>query len=131
MPDEPAAEGRFRRVLKPLAVGAAVVVGGALVALPLIGLRSVTAFEPGGRVVSQKGRAFHPESLTVARGDRVTVVNDDSDLLHHLYIDAAAFKFDSGDQAPGSRTPIVFSEKGTFHVLCGIHPKMKLIVRVN
>ncbi len=86
---------------------------------------------PEGYVVSQKGRAFQPGSLVVGRGDTVTIVNDDSDLLHHIYIESEAFSFDSGDQAPGSRTPIVFRKSGTFLVLCGIHPKMKLLVRVN
>lgn len=81
--------------------------------------------------VSQKGRMFHPDNLTIARGEVVTFVNDDSDLLHHVFIESDTFNFDSGDQEPGSRTPITFTERGTFQVLCGIHPKMKLVVRVN
>ena len=84
-----------------------------------------------GHVVSQKGRAFQPNSLVIARGDTLTIVNDDSDLLHHAFIEADNFSFDSGDQEPGSRTPVTFTERGTFQVLCGIHPKMKLAVRVN
>ena len=87
--------------------------------------------EAAGHLVSQKGRAFQPGFLAVMRGDTITIVNDDSDLLHHVFIEADNFKFDSGDQEPGSRTPVTFTEKGTFQVLCGIHPKMKLVVRVN
>ena len=70
-------------------------------------------------------------SLAVERGETITIVNDDSDLLHHLYIESDRFNFDSGDQMPGSRTAITFTEGGSFQVLCGIHPKMKLAVRVN
>ena len=81
--------------------------------------------------VSQKGRAFQPNALLVPRGASVEIVNDDGDLLHHVYIDAPDFSFDSGDLKPGSRTEIVFNVAGTFAVLCGIHPKMKLTVRVN
>ena len=61
----------------------------------------------------------------------MTIVNDDSDLSHRAYIEAMAFTFDSGNQAPGSRMPATFDKAGTFQVLCGIHPKMKLTVRVD
>ncbi|KQP82833.1 cupredoxin domain-containing protein [Methylobacterium sp. Leaf117] len=81
--------------------------------------------------VSQKGRAFQPNALNVSRGARVEIVNDDGDLLHHVYIDAPDFSFDSGDLKPGSRTQVVFTVPGTFAVLCGIHPKMRLTVRVD
>jgi plastocyanin len=81
--------------------------------------------------VSQKGRMFQPGEISVKRGEAVEIVNDDGDLLHHAYVDSERFSFDSGDQEPGSRTDIVFSVAGTFTVLCGIHPKMKLVVRVN
>ncbi len=41
------------------------------------------------------------------------------------------FSFDFGDQEPGSKTDVVFPVSGTFTILCGIHPKMKLLVRVK
>lgn len=103
----------------------------ALVAGLLAGALVVNRLEASGHLVSQKGRAFQPNSLVITRGDTVMIVNDDSDLLHHVYIESDAFTFDSGDQVPGSRTPVTFDKGGTFLVLCGIHPKMKLIVRVN
>ena len=95
------------------------------------GLLLTEQLQASGILVSQKGRMFHPDNLVVARGEVVTFVNDDSDLLHHVFVESATFNFDSGDQEPGSRTPITFTERGTFQVLCGIHPKMKLAVRVN
>jgi len=95
------------------------------------GLVITGQLQASGTIVSQKGRTFHPDTLTLTRGETVMIVNDDSDLLHHAYIDSPTFSFDSGDQEPGSRTPITFSEKGVFQVLCGIHPKMKLVVKVN
>ena len=103
----------------------------ALVLGAACGFALVGRLEAAGQLVSQKGRAFQPGNLAVARGDTVTIVNDDSDLLHHAYIEADDFSFDSGDQEPGSRTPVTFTRPGTFQVLCGIHPKMKLVVRVN
>lgn len=82
-------------------------------------------------VISQKNRHFTPAALQINRGDTVMIVNDDADLHHHAYVSTPAFRFDSGDQKPGSRTPIVFTEPGRFNVLCGIHPKMRLIVTVK
>jgi plastocyanin len=85
----------------------------------------------GPYMVSQKGRAFHPLTLNIKRGDTVRIVNDDGDLLHHAYVESDTFNFDSGDQLPGSKTDVIFSVPGTFNVLCGIHPKMKLVVVVK
>jgi len=82
-------------------------------------------------VVSQMGRAFKPTELNIQRGETVQILNDDGDLLHHVYLESADFKFDSGDQGPGSRTNITFPKVGSFTVLCAIHPKMKLIVHVK
>ncbi len=82
-------------------------------------------------VVSQRGRAFLPGLITIRQGDTLQIVNDDGDLMHHAYIDNPDFSFDSGDQEPGSRTDVVFTKAGTFTVLCGIHPKMKMVVNVG
>ena len=82
-------------------------------------------------LVSQKGREFNPGSITVHLGDQVRIVNDDEDLTHHAYISSSAFSFDSGDQQPGHNVDITFAKDGTFNVLCGIHPKMRLTVRVR
>lgn len=89
------------------------------------------ALDPPVRVVSQKGRAFNPGELDIKKDDTVQIFNDDGDLLHHAYVESDQFNFDSGDQEPGSRTNVKFTVPGTFTVLCGIHPKMKLEVRVH
>ena len=81
--------------------------------------------------VSQKGRAFTPALLEVQRGDSIAFVNDDGELLHHAYLDSDRFSFDTGDQGPGSKTVVAFPTTGTFTVMCGIHPKMKLTVQVR
>lgn len=82
-------------------------------------------------VVSQAGRTFKPTEITINRGETVQILNDDGDLLHHVYIESDRMNFDSGDQKPGSRTDIQFPLAGNFLVLCAIHPKMKLVVRVQ
>jgi plastocyanin len=99
--------------------------------LTLLGGAAWAALSAGPYQVSQKGRAFQPSELSIRRGETVQIVNDDADLLHHAYVDSERFTFDTGDQEPGSKTNVVFTVSGTFNVLCGIHPKMKLTVQVN
>jgi plastocyanin len=109
---------------------------GAILSIALLVLLASLIFRPTpstGRhyLISQKNREFHPAVLTVGVGDTVTIVNDDGDLHHHAYVSSRDFNFDSGDQLPGSRTDIVFTVPGQFNVLCGIHPKMRLLVTVT
>jgi len=111
---------RARPLILVLAIGAS-----------LYALGSWTSHAQSQSIVSQKGRVFQPTEMTVRAGDAILIVNDDADLRHHAYIDSDAFKFDSGDQEPGSRTPVKFPVAGTFEVLCAIHPKMKLTVHVK
>jgi plastocyanin len=103
----------------------------AAVALTLLGAAAWAALSTPPYQVSQMGRAFRPGELTIRRGETVQIVNDDADLLHHAYVDSEQFTFDSGDQEPGSKADVTFPVAGTFTVLCGIHPKMKLTVHVN
>jgi plastocyanin len=105
---------------------------GALAGAMLVGLGSLAGFASAPQFqVSQKGRNFTPSSVTIKRGEAVTIVNDDADLRHHAYVDSEKFTFDSGDQEPGNKTSIAFPISGTFEVLCAIHPKMKLVVNVQ
>lgn len=96
----------------------------------LIGISWATAADGPVRV-TQKGRAFKPAEIAIKAGDTVQFVNDDGDLLHHAYSKSEKFSFDSGDQQPGSTINVVFPVAGTFTVMCGIHPKMKLVVKVE
>jgi plastocyanin len=111
---------RWRLALAALGIASVSIGSGTLVGLAL-----------PQYTISQKGREFNPNEISLKRGDTVEIVNDDGDLLHHAYIDSEKFSFDSGDQEPGSRTSIVFSVAGDFDVLCAIHPKMRLTVHVK
>lgn len=81
--------------------------------------------------VRQRGRTFQPGRIDVNRGDTVRFVNDDGDLIHHVQLDASGFAFDSGEQPSGTKTDVAFTKPGSFTVLCGIHPRMKLTVNVR
>ncbi len=82
-------------------------------------------------VVTQANRRFQPQQIEVARGGTIRFVNDDGQLLHHVYSTSPSFDFDSGEQEPGKAIEARFPVAGTFTVLCGIHPKMRLVVTVR
>ena len=81
------------------------------------------------QVVHQQGRAFSSESLTVAKGEPLTFLNDDS-VPHNLMSTSRGNEFNLGSQAPGSSTDVVFKEAGDVAVICAIHPRMKMTVKV-
>jgi plastocyanin len=95
------------------------------------GLGAAAGLAASAYTVSQKGREFTPNKLAIKRAETLTIVNDDADLHHHVYINAANFNFDSGDQKPGSKIDVTFPVAGSFEVLCAIHPKMRLVVAVE
>lgn len=82
-------------------------------------------------VISQKGKRFGPKDVALRVGEHITVVNDDDNFVHQAYVESETFAFDSGDIEPGARAIITFPTEGDFTVLCGIHPKMKLVVHVR
>jgi plastocyanin len=102
-----------------------------LVVLAAIGTMVLAALGPPRVQVSQQGRDFQPKQIVIRRGETVQIVNDDADLLHHAYISSDLFNYDSGDMEPGNKVDVLFPVAGDFNVLCGIHPKMKLAVKVN
>jgi plastocyanin len=78
-------------------------------------------------VVIQKGRAFHPTDVTIARGTSVTFTNGDN-FIHQIYVEGL---FDSDEKAPGEILNETFPQSGTFRVRCHIHPIMRMTVHVN
>jgi plastocyanin len=93
----------------------------------------VAQVRAGGAVVnvSQRHRAFNPNTLQISRGGTVEIMNDDGELTHHAYVKSPSFNFDSGEQQPGDKVDITFSQAGSFSILCGIHPRMHLEVTVQ
>ena len=81
--------------------------------------------------VTQSNRRFQPSEVEVARGGVVRFVNDDGSLLHHVYTTSPSFDFDSGEQEPGKVVEERFNVPGTYVIMCGIHPKMRLKVTVR
>jgi len=64
--------------------------------------------------------AFHPPTLRVQRGGKVTFANS-SNTTHT----ASSGSFDTQRIAPGTSVTVKFASKGTFAYHCKIHPFMK------
>jgi plastocyanin len=91
---------------------------------------SGAAFASTGLVISQQGRVFAPGEVNLAVGAVLRIDNDDQ-VLHHVYIESPALNFDSGEQPPGKTVEIKFDKAGSFVARCAIHPKMHLTVNVK
>ncbi len=118
--------GRFRRIgLIRFGIGIATVMLASGTALAVSDLASGTV------QVMQKSRSFQPGAIELQQNQVLQIMNDDGQLMHHAYVDARDFKFDSGEQAPGTTVNIQFPTAGIYVVLCGIHPKMRLNVAVR
>jgi plastocyanin len=80
-------------------------------------------------VIHQQGRAFSVEGMTVKKGEAVTFLNDDS-VPHNIMSTSTGNEFNLGSQAPGSSVDVTFKEAGDVMVICAIHPRMKMTVKV-
>jgi plastocyanin len=80
--------------------------------------------------ITQKGRAFSSESVTIKKGDVLTFVNDDT-VPHNIISTSKGNEFNLGSQPPGASTDVTFKEVGDAQVICAIHPRMKMTVKVT
>ena len=79
--------------------------------------------------VGQMGRTFTTANLEIKRGDVVVFVNDDN-VPHNISSSSAGNAFNLGSQAPGTSTPVTFTEAGEVDVRCLIHPRMRMTVQI-
>ena len=81
-------------------------------------------------VIHQQGRAFSSENVTIKKGESLTFLNDDT-VPHNIMSTSKGNEFNLGSQAPGSSTDVTFKEPGEVQVICAIHPRMKMMVKVT
>jgi plastocyanin len=82
-------------------------------------------------MVTQKGKVFSPDELTLAVGDTVHIDNDDN-IPHNVLVTApGGVSKNFGVQNPGDHADIIIDTAGEYTVRCGIHPKMKLVIQAN
>ncbi len=92
------------------------------------------ASAPGAKTatVNIKGFAFSPATITVAKGTKVTFVNQDS-ADHTVTSGANRSKDGKFDEqlSGGAQTTITFDSLGTFEYFCTLHSSMKGTVTVQ
>src|SRR5262249_10049812 len=82
------------------------------------------------RMIGQKGKVFSESSITIKKGDVVVFVNDDT-VSHNVMTSGSVADFNIGSQAPGVSTPVTFEKAGEFTIVCAMHPRMKMVVKVT
>jgi plastocyanin len=100
------------------------------VTLAILAGFSVGALAAANQEIHQKGRVFSSENVTLKKGDSLTFVNDDT-IPHNILSTSKGNEFNLGSQAPGAATDVTFKEAGDVQVLCAIHPRMKMMVKVT
>ena len=91
---------------------------------------SVGALAAANQEIHQKGRVFSSENVTLKKGEALTFVNDDT-IPHNILSTSKGNEFNLGSQTPGAATDVTFKEAGDVQVLCAIHPRMKMMVKVT
>ncbi len=99
-----------------------------LTAVVLVGL-SVGALA-ANLTITQKGRIFSSESVTIKKGESLTFANDDT-VPHNIISTSKGNEFNLGSQPPGAATDVTFKEAGEAQVICAIHPRMKMTVKIT
>ncbi|MDU6140814.1 plastocyanin/azurin family copper-binding protein, partial [Bradyrhizobium sp.] len=62
-------------------------------------------------------------------GGAITFLNDDT-IPHNIMSTSKGNEFNLGSQPPGASTDVTFKETGDVAVICAIHPRMKMTVKV-
>jgi plastocyanin len=91
---------------------------------------SAGALAAANLTITQKGRAFSSEEVGLKKGESLTFLNDDS-VPHNIMSTSKGNEFNLGSQAPGTATDVTFKEPGDVLVICAIHPRMKMMVKVT
>ena len=84
----------------------------------------------GNQMIHQQGRVFGPDSISIKKGDALTFLNDDT-IPHNIMSASKGNEFNLGSQGPGMSTDVTFKEAGDVQVICAIHPRMKMMVKVT
>jgi len=92
-------------------------------------LSTIAVVSAHQHTVSQKGKSFSSETITIRPGDEVIFKNDD-DVTHNIFSNASGMSFNI-TQGPGETGGHVFNGEGTAEVRCAFHPRMKMTIVVK
>jgi cytochrome c peroxidase len=104
--------------------------GAPLFAAPLFAALIALPASAAEITVGQKGQKFTEESVSIKTGDTIKFNNDDN-ISHNILSKGPSGNKNAGLQKAGDATSITYDKAGEHDVVCGIHPKMKLHVKVD
>ena|SRR5262249_4149996 len=81
-------------------------------------------------IIGQKGKVFSETEVTLKVGETLVYVNDDN-IVHNIFSTTAGNEFNLGTQEPGASVPVTFKAPGDVKVICAIHPRMQMTVKVG
>ena len=82
------------------------------------------------KTISQKGRLFSEREVSLRTGETIVFLNDDT-VAHSVLSTSVGNEFNLGAQLPGEATPVTFHSAGDVNVICAIHPRMRMTVKVT
>jgi plastocyanin len=74
--------------------------------------------------------AYKPKKLSIKKGTKVTWSFNSAGIRHNVTVKSGPAKFHSANKASGSFS-FTFRKKGTYHLMCTIHPFMTETVTVK
>ncbi|MBI3515779.1 MAG: cupredoxin domain-containing protein [Proteobacteria bacterium] len=80
--------------------------------------------------VGQAHQKFSEDAVSIKAGDSIKFVNDDN-VAHNVMSAGPGGSKNAGLQKAGDSTTILYDKAGEYRVHCGIHPKMKMTVKVD
>jgi plastocyanin len=95
----------------------------------LVGAFAVSALASSSKAVKIGDNYYGPKSLTVGRGTKVTW-KWVGVLKHNVVVHTGPSSFSSRTQVRGSYSH-TFTRRGTYRLVCTVHPKMRMTVVVR
>jgi plastocyanin len=95
----------------------------------LVGAFAVSALASSSKTVKIGDNYYGPKSLTVGRGTKVTW-KWVGVLKHDVVVHTGPSSFSSRTQVRGSYSH-TFTKRGTYRLVCTVHPKMRMTVVVR
>jgi plastocyanin len=95
----------------------------------LVGVFAVSALASSSKTVKIGDNYYGPRSLKVGRGTKVTW-KWVGVLKHNVVVHAGPSAFSSRTQVRGSYSH-TFTKRGTYRLVCTVHPKMQMTIVVR
>jgi plastocyanin len=105
---------------------AGVLVAAAVLAVPAVSALGATPT----KTASVVNFAFKPKSLSIKKGTKVTWAFKSAGIKHNVTVKSGPVKFHSANKSSGTYS-VTFRTKGTYHLMCTIHPFMTETVTVK